>query len=146
MLMCKLPKLKPRFLFVKSPILALSIFIFVSIFGLSLSMDKGENGTMSSCKFMYEESQVCQMSLADHLSSWQNMFAAISDSQAFYLFLTVIFLGFSFLTFSILTKSQGNVLFLDSRQHYKQGNFEIKLFDWLLIAFSKGTIHPKIFA
>lgn len=120
---------------------ALLTFIFVTLFGLNLSMQTHADGKMSNCPFMVGQSSMCQMPAGDHILKWQQMFVAIPQFS-YFLFLSVVF--FVSLTFLIsqFTLASPNTLTLKA---YKTNHPENKLFNNLLLAFSDGIIHPKIY-
>lgn len=118
------------------------IFLFIVFFGLNLSMKLHEEGNMAACPFMTGQSSMCQMSVGEHLSQWRQMFTA--TPQIFYQVLlpVIFFVGLSFLL-SQFTLAPPNSLTL---KFYKANHIESKLFNNLLLAFSGGILHPKVYA
>lgn len=115
---------------------------FLGIVGLTLSMDM-ENNRMSSCLFMPQDSGQCQMSISDHLTKWQRMFLSVVDSSFILFLLTFLSLGvaFSVIRYSSIDPPQ---LYLYDR--LKKENSRLKLFDYLLQAMSRGTLHSRVYA
>lgn len=106
-------------------------FAFVSIFGLASSMNFNDQGQMANCPLMAYTSSLCQMGFADHIKNWQQMF--------------VFLLGISiYIVFSL-----GKLFLLSPPIHraklYQKEHIESNRFDPLLLAFSDGIVHAKIF-
>lgn len=94
-------------------------------------MNFNDQGQMANCPLMLDATLVCQMGLADHITNWQQMFV-------FLLGITV------YIVFSL-----GKLFLLSPPIHraklYQKDHPESNLFDPLLLAFSDGIVHPKIF-
>lgn len=119
---------------------ALITFLFVTLLGLNLSMQMGEDGKMSDCPFMMGQFSMCQMPAADHLSRWQQSFTAILQ-VAYYLFFLVVFIYvFRFLIYQFTLAPPEDLAFY----RYKINHPNTKLFNFLLRAFSDGIVQPKI--
>lgn len=123
-------------------LLAILAFSLIGGFGLNLGMNIASNGKMSSCNLMSSESGICQMNLNDHLTQWQQMFTASFNASL----LPLLLLAFTFsLAFTTLFRDV-EYMFLQLHQRYKRENSIFKLFDYLLLAFSRGILHPQIYA
>ena len=122
-------------------LLTILVFSFLGAFALNLSMSLDNHGKMSSCNLMSTESGICQMTLSDHFLRWGQMFTATINWSLTSLLLLVTAFSIGFIT---LFKAAEH-LFLQLHQRYKVQNPMLKLFDYLLLAFSKGILHPKIY-
>lgn len=115
----------------------------LTILGLNLSMNIAGNGKMSSCSLMGLESRPCQMTLNDHFVQWQQIFTATFNGSLVPLLLLAFTFSVGFIT---LFKKDVEYMFLQLHQRYKRENSLFKLFDHLLLAFSRGILHPQIYA
>lgn len=59
--------------------LVFASFLFMGVFGVGIGMET-ENGQMSSCPFMASQASMCQMSITEHISLWQQSFLGIPTS------------------------------------------------------------------
>jgi hypothetical protein len=130
-------------------ILGISAFLVVGIFGMSLASDMKmkSDGTMGGCLFD-GQAEICPMTIAEHLSRWQSMFAAIPTKADFLitLFALISAVG-SLLLFSLRRRW---LLLVFSRlsdrwRFYLKQNPNISLFNPLREAFSQGILNPKIY-
>ncbi len=126
-------------------IIALGIIVFLAMSFWSLSsMSMDTNGHMVNCPFMDSLSGFCQMSVSEHISQWQQFFAMTKEKN---LVLSLFFL-MAVILVGLFTHSK----FKDETQYQKFRNYlyryrpELKLFDHLLLAFSQGIIHSKVYA
>lgn len=115
--------------------------LFVIFFGLNLSMKTHEDGNMPKCPFMMGQSSVCQMSTPEHILRWQQMFFALPQLAYFLIVIAVFTFVFRFL---IPQFTLAPPAFLNFRT-YKLNHPDSKLFNYLLLAFSDGILHPKIY-
>ena len=126
-------------------IVVLGMIIFLAASSWSLfSMSTDMNGHMVHCPFMNSSLGFCQMSISEHISQWQQFFSMIREKS---LMLTL----FSFvIVFSVGLFTHHR--FKDTTQYQTFHNYlyrykpELKLFDYLLLAFSQGIIRSKIYA
>lgn len=122
-------------------LLSILTLLFIGGFGMNLSMLMQDDGKMSECPLMVNSSSFCQMSVTEHISKWLQMFLAIPFSGALFILLGLVF--------AVWYLSQRNYFSLSPPMRlkfYKREHPDIKLFDNLLLAFSKGILHPKIYA
>ena len=117
-------------------------FVFASLFGMGISMEM-KDGQMSSCPFVASQASICQMSVTEHISQWQQAFLGIptkANLPAFALLLLAIFV----IPFAKpLTKIKQNELAVQLISYFKTA--ATKIFDPLLLAFSDGILNPKIY-
>lgn len=122
--------------------------ILVSILGelYFIGMAMNFNGKMDNCIFM-TSSGTCMMGLNEHLTLWQEMFAATSMSAfSINCFISVISLTiiFGLITFGL------NALQLYFKKlfysfHLKK-KYYLSFFDYLKHALFKGILNPKIYS
>lgn len=121
---------------------ALLAFLFVGLFGMNLSMSKNTDGKMAKCPLINSSSSICQMGVLEHISKWQQVLQAIPSSAFFLFALGLLFIARSFYSraYFLLSPPQRN----SPRLYYKE-HPDINLFNSLLLAFSDGILHPKIY-
>jgi hypothetical protein len=133
-------------LFNSKNIIALGIiaFLVMSFWSLSaMSMDM--NGHMVNCPFMDDSSSFCQMTLVEHITQWQQFFAMTGEKNlimSLFALLIVLYVAVS----EIITKAYEKLKHQRFRNYFYRYKPEIKLFDYLALAFSDGLIHSKIYA
>lgn len=141
MLSLKSTLLRQRLRMGKENIIALGIVAFLIMNFWSLySMSVNMNTNMFNCPFMNGSSSFCQMSIFDHVSRWQQFFLLIRE-KAFLLSFPLLML-----IFLINPKISNTLQSQRLRNHLYRYKPEIKLFDYLIIAFAQGIIHSKIYA
>jgi len=125
-------------------IIALGIiaFLVMSFWSLS-SMSMDMNGRMINCPFMNDSSNLCQMSVAEHISQWQQ-FSTIIRERVLLLSFLLIFLYSA--RFSIAAQAYEKLKHHRFRNYFYRYKPELKLFNHLALAFSDGLIHSKIYA
>ncbi len=102
------------------------------------------NGKMVNCPFMDGSSSFCQMSVSEHISQWKQFFTVIREK--IYLLYLSFFIFLFYTLFLINNKLYDKLQSQRSRNYLYRHKPEIKLFDNLVIAFSQGIIHPRIYA
>ena len=133
------------FITLHKTILAVVImFALMSMFGAGFTMLQDDHGTMSYCPFMDTASSMCQMSIMEHISKWQQLFTFVprGESSLFYLAALIILCISPFTRLACKDPSLLQLqfsLFLNSRKP------EIKLFNHLLISFSQGILNSRIY-
>ncbi len=114
--------------------------IAMSFLGL-YSMPLNEHGKMTNCPFMGNSSSMCQMSATRHIAKWQELFTFIKKdgSSSFVFFIIVVIL--------ILKPYYNNDPPLSKFRFYlKKYRQERALFNYLLLVFSRGILHPQVYA
>lgn len=127
--------------------LCVGIFGFISIFGVwhIYGMGMQDDGTMGGCLFTGME-EICAMSLGEHISQWQNMFA-VSAPQGVFIFVLLVLLAVIFVAVAVRKRN----LFLLFRYYathwrlYIGYNSNLSLYNPLREAFSQGILNPKIY-
>lgn len=120
-----------------------AVFIIVSIISSVYFMGMNPDGTMSHCIFM---DRVCNMTLSDHLMSWQNVFAMSLQKAAsldFLLLIVSLALALTIIIFKLAVGKTHPNDFI-SKLYYKQKQY-LSFFDYLKEAFSQGILNPKIY-
>lgn len=122
----------------------LLIFAYISIFGMSLSMQMRDNGTMESCPLMGNTAILCSMTVSDHAGIWQRMFSAMPVGKVLTVLVALLFASVFALFLSDLAKRRDSFAVL--YQFYRQEHPDSKLFNFLNIFFARGTLQPIIYA
>lgn len=122
---------------------SLLAFIFIGLFGMNLStMSKDTDGKMANCPLISSSSSICQMGILEHISKWQQMFQAPPFTNISILFLLGLFFT---ATVSYIGKHFSLAPLLSIKLNYYQKEHPDIGFDKLLLAFSDGILHPKIY-
>ena len=122
--------------------LILTSFLFASLFGIGVGMEM-KDGQMSSCPFMASQVSICQMSVTEHISQWQQVFVGI-PTKTNLLALALLLLAIFVIPFAkSFTKIKQNELAIRLISYCKTA--ATKIFDPLLLAFSRGILNPKIY-
>ena len=131
--------MKKQFVFI-----LILLFLFLSVFGMNMSMSMDKTGKMTNCPFMNGSSSLCKMGVTDHMSKWLQMFQAVSVSSIFSLFvLGLFFIAWSFSQRTYFSLAPPKTI---SLKLYQKEHSDSNLFNNLLVAFSDGILHPKIYA
>ncbi len=125
-------------------ILGIIAFLVMSFWSL-YSMPVDMNGKMVNCPFMNGSTSLCQMNLGEHISQWQQLFTVTREKN---LLLSLFFL----LAVSLVSSFHINTRVYDRLKSQRFRNYsyqhkpEIKLFDYIVVLFSKGILNPRIYA
>lgn len=102
------------------------------------------NGKMVNCPFMDGSSSFCQMNISEHISAWQRFFTMLREKNLFLSLFSILII------FAINLSTAKEWKDGEQRQRLRSYLYrhkpELKLFDFLALAFSDGIIHPKIYA
>ena len=125
--------------------IGMTAFFLVGFLGIShFGMNMGADGEMSTgdCPFMSGGS-VCNMNPLEHLASWQEMFAVITN-QVDYAFALLILITLSFvrLVYPAYFYSPPNLL---RQSQYFAKRKRISAPSVLQEFFSNGILNPKLF-
>lgn len=118
-----------------------SIIFFVFLdFGMTMNPD----GSMERCPFSPNGS-ICTMTLREHISIWQTMFAATPQKlTTASLILIALWVLFVAIIFKNLLLKYSKLLLYDYRLYTKQYSY-LSLIDPVRRAIYRGRITPKIF-
>lgn len=125
-------------------ILGIITFLVISFWSL-YSMPTDESGKMVNCPFMSGSSSFCQMGALEHVSQWKQLFTAIQE-RSLLLFLSALLVFLPVALFAINARAYERLKFQRFRNYLYWRRPEIKLFDYLVVAFSQGNIHSQIYA
>jgi len=120
----------------------LASFVFMSLFGIGISMEI-KDGQMSSCPFMASEASLCQMSATEHIAQWQQAFLGV-PAKSSVLILALLLLVFAIVPFA-KPLSQIKQTEMVARFLFYLRDIANKILDPLLLAFSDGILNPKIY-
>lgn len=124
-------------------IFVLVSFVFASVLGVGMSMET-TNGQMSGCPFMASQATLCQMSVTEHISQWQQAFLGVPTKTGLLALLMILIvvvvipLAKLFSQFEKLTELAARLF------TYHKANL-VKIFNPLLLAFSDGILNQKIY-
>ena len=126
-------------------IIIFGVIVFLIMnFWSSYFMMSDWQGKMVNCPFMAGSSSFCQMNLFEHISQWKQLFTAVhGKSLLSFLSVLLIFLPIALLAADARAYNRLKLQWL--RSHLYRYKPEIKLFDYLVVAFSQGIIHPEIY-
>lgn len=124
-------------------LVTLLTFMFISLFGMNLTMNMDKNDKMSNCPFMNHSSSICQMSTKEHIAKWQALFTATSPSGSFFLLAALLTVAFTYTGLKRRTNLQFSSDY--AYRYYLYKRKDVKLFDYLTQAFSDGDLHPKLY-
>lgn len=119
-------------------------FIFVSLFGMSLSMQMRGDGTMESCPLMGNAATLCSMAASEHLSIWQRLFSAIPTGKILTALAVLSVAVILLLLLDRLIGGRGSQAL--SLWFYKQQHPDSTLFSFLAAIFARGILQPKLYA
>lgn len=122
--------------------LVLISYLFAGGGGISHSMMMTDHciDGMTCCPFMGDIASVCNMSPLDHLSAWQNMFAAIPMQRV-----AILLLLLSALFFMLRFGEYLRLFYPTPQRIYIRPDPEIATYDSLRRFIARGLMHPKIF-
>lgn len=124
-------------------IFVLVSFAFMSILGVGIGMEMTD-GQMYSCPFMAGQTAICQMSITEHITQWQEAFLGIPIKTNFFV-LIIVLLAIVVISFAKAFSQLEKLTELATRlSAYYKAHF-VKIFVPLLIAFSDGILNPKIY-
>jgi hypothetical protein len=124
-------------------IFVLASFAFVSLFGIGMGMEV-RDGQMSSCPLMASGTSLCQMSVTEHISQWQQAFLGVPDKTNF-LALALLLAAAVLITFAKSLFQPKKLTELAARLFTYHKEHLVRIFDQLLIAFSDGILNPRIY-
>ena len=125
-------------------ILGIAVFLVVSVFGLPLSgMSMGMDGEMIGCPFMDMDGvSICHMSLFEHISTWQGVFASVVDQYGLGLLLLLLAAALSFVLINLFGFLKNIARLPLDQRHLRRKVIYSSFFQE---AFSSGILNPKLF-
>jgi len=116
--------------------------MFVAVLGVGMGMNMRSNGSMAGCLFMNHPGALCPMNALEHVARWQKIFSAIPALRLLYISLFALQLLY-ILSSSLLTNFKPD---LKRTLHaLVKDNKLLIFFDYLILAFSRGILNPKIY-
>lgn len=122
----------------------MATLMFISTFGLALSMRTDKMGNMTDCPLMRTSETLCPMSPIEHIAQWQQLFTAIQQNNSTVLLAAMLVAAAFFLPINRTAVCDSLITFLYRR--HKRGSPATQLYNYLLVAFSDGILHPKLYA
>ena len=124
--------------------LGIAIFFVVGVFGLPLSgMSLGMNGEMIGCPFMnMDGASICHMSLFEHISTWQGVFASVVDQHGLGLLALLLAAVLSLVLINLLGSLKDIACLALDQRHLRRRVTHGLFFQE---AFSSGILNPKLF-
>jgi len=118
------------------------LFGSVSLFGIiSMLGHDSEHGGMVTCPLMGDIASMCPMGGVGHIAAWQSVFAAMTPQAALVLLLIVAGLAAVVSVFVLRDHAPPpGPLFADDIQGVGLAPSH------LLLAFSRGILHPRLYA
>lgn len=120
-------------------------FLFGAGLSLSLGMQSDLHGTMPGCPFMSAQPTVCQMGVLEHITKWQQLFTAVFPESDMRVSLVLLLLTIVILALFSRGSHRAFAARALSPPMPKIAP-EAKFFNHLIVAFSEGILHPKIYA
>jgi len=120
----------------------IALFISVILLGLNLTVHFEQSGKMSHCPFQNNENGLCPMTIMDHIIRWNNSFIATKTTDYGIIFILSL-LAFAYIFFRIVRTTSPPKLFF---AYYHKEKPSFQLFSYFIEFFSRGILHPKIFA
>lgn len=116
-------------------------FVFAVFFGVHFTMQMNEYGTMPNCPLLGQLEKECPMTVAQHISAWQQLFTATFQPNTFLkLLLIVASLAFSLIVlryfyFSQILASSPFLSFRKTAPPFRE--------NYLLAALSQGVLRKR---
>lgn len=123
-------------------LIVLAVFL-ISIFGPGLIMGIAQGSEMAGCPFTGGPGSLCQMGVIEHISYWQQLFTATPSNTIIGLAFLLLLLLLS--TSLIFFQNDKSISSKPSYKLYNRDNPQITLFNYLLLLFRAGILHPKIY-
>jgi small-conductance mechanosensitive channel len=122
----------------------LVFFLFIALFGVSLSMATDSQGNMTGCPWMSEVTKVCPMDVAEHIAEWQRLLTVTPQQNLSLLMLALM--SFTAVLYILNHFIYLEYLFTHYYQRYKREHPDISLFNYLNLIFARGILQPKLYA
>ena len=122
----------------------ISAFLLMG-FWVLYSMPMDERGKMADCPFTNGSASLCQMRATEHIAQWQQLFTTTPGKNLLSSALALLVALLAVL-FPVIPRARNKLLLQKFRNYFYKHKPEIKLFHHLLLAFSQGILHPRIYA
>lgn len=123
-------------------LMAALTLILVAILGVGMEMNMGSSGSMTGCLFMNHQGALCPMNALEHIAKWQEIFNAIPSLKFAYASIFILLLLYVLPSLSPIGSKQG----LEQSPHaLARNNALLASLDYIMLAFSQGLLHPKIY-
>ena len=116
------------------------VFLLVGAIGVAYSGAMMGHGDMAGCPLMGHDTAMCSMNPLEHLTQWQNMFAAVPAQTVVTLLLTLLTLFFVFCLSQYLW-----LLHPSPQPVYVSYDPRVRGHDSLRRFIARGLMHPKVF-
>lgn len=114
-------------------VVIIGVFLFAAAFSMTFGMQPDEHGNMSNCPFLSEQALVCPMGIFEHIVKWQQF--------------STIFLLFAFVLFIVFIRApNASPLVLAFSPLILENKPETKLYNYLVMVFSRGILSPRLYA
>lgn len=125
-------------------LMAVLTLILVVILGVGMEMNMDKGGSMTGCFFLNYQGPLalCPMSALEHMARWQEAFSAVPVLRLLSISLFALQLLYLLPT-SLVADLKPNVK--RSLHALSRDRRLLICFDYLVLAFSQGILHPKIF-
>ncbi len=118
------------------------LFGSVSLFGIISTLgNDGQHGGMSTCPLMGDIASVCPMGGVGHIAAWQSVFTASAVRTVSALLLIMLTLAMAAWAFGLFAHTPSASAFLAGSI---RGTGIAP--SHLLTAFSRGILHPRLYA
>ncbi len=123
----------------KISLLVILVLILFFSFGMA-TMNIDNKGDMSNCPFM-NSGAICQMSFSEHIATFQSIFRAIPSRIVLSLMLALAFL------LVLCSKPISRIYSPPIKlEYFIKYDFQLSIYNKILLALSDGIIQPKIYA
>ena len=115
-----------------------ALFTISALFGANITMARGHDGAMANCPLMRNQSSLCQMDVASHLTQWLLLFSAVPVMTVLLLLLVLSVFVVAWLAFSDPPPRASPYRYFVSRDP------QWRIFNYLVPIFASGILHPKV--
>lgn len=120
----------------------LLLFLAISVWGIHIGMHTDMANHMPGCTFMSGGDVFCQMNITEHIAKWQRLFIALLPFSIVLLLLVVASRFF----FNFYKRVLYNPHIYIPIRSSPEKNPNVKLQQYLLLAFQDGILQPRIYA
>lgn len=117
------------------------LFVLASLFGFYAVMSGAGKSAMKNCPLMSGMASLCQMNIFEHITQWQLIFSALPTAKNALSGFFIASLLFALVFLGKRVREGHQFPFVS---HDYTHDSELKLHNFLLIAFSRGILHSRI--